>query len=52
MKPCHALMTIRARVYEEHQRELDEKNDAERRTKIVPEIVPKKFVPITIRKIV
>ena len=29
-----ALMTIRARVYEEHQRELDEKNDAERRTKI------------------
>ena len=29
-----ALMTIRARVYEEHQRELDEKNDSERRTKI------------------
>ncbi|WP_297238454.1 peptide chain release factor 1 [uncultured Faecalicoccus sp.] len=29
-----ALMTIRARVYEERQRELDEKNDAERRTKI------------------
>lgn len=29
-----ALMTIRARVYEEHQRELDAKNDAERRTKI------------------
>ena len=44
-----ALMTIRARVYEEHQRELDEKNDVPR---LVPEIVPKKFVPITIRKIV
>ena len=29
-----ALMTIRARVYEERQRELDEKNGAERRTKI------------------
>lgn len=29
-----ALMTIRARVYEERQREIDEKNGAERRTKI------------------
>lgn len=29
-----ALMTIRARVYEERQRELDQKNDKERRTKI------------------
>ena len=28
------LMTIRARVYEERQRELDQKNDKERRTKI------------------
>ena len=29
-----ALMTIRARVYEERQRELDQKNEKERRTKI------------------
>lgn len=34
-KPCNcALMTIRARVYEERQRELDQKNEKERRTKI------------------
>lgn len=29
-----ALATIRARVYEEHQRKIDEENEAERRTKI------------------
>mgnify|MGYP000211224667 CR=1 FL=1 len=47
-----ALMTIRARVYEEHQRELDEKTMRNVVPRLVPEIVPKKFAPITIRKIV
>ena len=45
-------MTIRARIYEAHQEELEAKNEKERMSKSVPEIVLKRFVHTTIRKTV
>ena len=45
-------MTIRSRVYEEHQRKLEEEQVSNAGTRSAPEIVQKKSVLIIIRRIV
>lgn len=47
-----ALMTIRSRVYEEHQRKLKKSRVSNAGTRSAPEIVQKKSVLIIIRRIV